>query len=207
MKEVELAKPVAEWMREQGYTVYAEVPWFSRCIDFVGVKNAEILCIELKTTLSRHVLCQATICQLITEQAYVGIGTQPRKGSIELCKKYGLGILSVKDGQVTRVVEPFVKIKPSAFYAGRMIKKCKLLLPSDAAGKPFQAGCGPAQDCFRRVKEYRAEHPKATWKEIYSNVPNHYCNHSSMAGAMSMVTQRRFLVECRRAKIARGASI
>lgn len=26
MKETDLAKPVAKWMRNQGYTVYAEVP-------------------------------------------------------------------------------------------------------------------------------------------------------------------------------------
>lgn len=202
MKEAELAKPVAEWMRSKGYTVYAEVPCLSQCVDFVGIRDMEILCVELKLSLTRHVIRQAVTCQLVTEKVYVGVGSRPRKDSIGLCKKYGLGILSIKDGKVNCIIEPTRKYDLYDSVAKKIIDTCKMMVPGDEAGKPCQAGDGPAQDCFRRIKEYRKDHPKATWKQIYENVPNQYCSAASLAGGMRMVKQRAWLAECRKAKKA-----
>ena len=53
MVETDLAKPVADWMRSRGYTVCAEVPLFGRCLDFVGIKGTDVICVELKTSLIR----------------------------------------------------------------------------------------------------------------------------------------------------------
>jgi hypothetical protein len=200
MKETDLAKPVAKWMRKNGYTVYAEVPFFYRCVDLVGVKDNNIMCIELKLSLTRHVIRQAVTIQLATDKAYVGVGTTPRKSSIDRCKKYGLGILSVKDDKVICMVDPVRKYDRSDTYVTNIIKRCKAIGPSDDAGKACQAGEGPAQDCLRRIQEYRKDHPKATWKEIYDNVPNQYSSAASMYGGMRMVRERRARAEYRKAK-------
>lgn len=39
---------------------------------------------------------------------------------------------------------------------------------------------GPSDRCLKAVEVYRANHPGATWRDIYLNVPNHYANAKSM---------------------------
>ncbi len=192
MRETELAKPVADWMRSQGYTVYAEVPLFGRCLDFVGIKERNIICVELKISLTKYLIRQAYTNQLITTEVYVGVGTKPRKTSIDLCRKYGLGVLSVKNNTVTIMLKPTQRYEPMSGQRKQLVGLCKLLKPSDDAGKPQQAGEGPAQDCQKRIDEYRKIHLNATWKEIYRNVPNHYSNVSSLYGAMRMARERKW---------------
>lgn len=204
IREADLAKPVADWMRSRGYIVYAEVPLFGRCLDFVGIKGMDIICVELKTSLTKYLVRQAYTNQLVTTEVYVGVGTRPRKTSIDLCKKYGLGILSVKNSTVIVVHKPTLRYEPMSGQRKRLVDLCKLLGPSDDAGKPQQAGKGPAQDCQQRIDEYRKTHPKATWKEIYLNVPNHYCNVNSLYGAMRMARERKWRAEYRKAKVTEG---
>lgn len=197
MKETELAKPVADWMRSLGYIVYAEVPLFGRCLDFVGIREREVVCVELKTSLTKHLVWQACMNQLITTEGYVAVGTSPRKTSIDLCKKYGLGVLSVKNSNVSVVLRPTLRYEPMSGHRKQLLSLCKLLGPSDDAGKPQQAGEGPAQDCQQRIDEYRKTHPNATWKEIYRNVPNHYSNMNSLYGGMRMARERKWRAEYR----------
>lgn len=198
MKEIELAKPVADWMRSRGYAVYAEVPSLGRCLDFVGIKGTDVICVELKTSLTTYLIRQACTNQLVTKEVYVGVGTKPRKSSIDLCRKYGLGVLSVKNNKVILVIEPTLRYEPWSPRRKQIVDVCNSLGPSDDAGKPQQAGEGPAQDCQQRIDEYRKTHPTATWKEIYLNVPNHYCNMSSLYGAMRMARERKWRAEYRK---------
>ena len=188
MKETDLAKPVAEWLRGQGCTVYSEVPWMFRCIDMVGLKDPEIIIVELKTSLTHQVKLQAYPEQLITNSVYVAVGTNPKRSSIESCKKLKLGVLSVKK-TVKVLLKPSSNLASDS-YRARMIEGLSRLSPSDDAGKACQRGCGPAQYCQKMVARYKKENPSATWKEIYDNVPNHYCNARSLASAMSMVQTR-----------------
>jgi hypothetical protein len=37
-----------------------------------------------------------------------------------------------------------------------------------------------AWDVFERITRYRAEHPDASWREVYANVPSHYGSHNIM---------------------------
>ncbi|GAG36697.1 unnamed protein product, partial [marine sediment metagenome] len=64
------------------------------------------------------------------------------------------------------------------------------LKPSADAGKPNRKGVGPAQECWRNIIKYRAEHPKATWRELFQKIPNHYSNHKNMYSAMRMLQER-----------------
>jgi len=195
MKETELARPVADWMRSRGYTVYAEVPLSGRCLDFVGINGMDVICVELKTSLTKYLIRQACTNRLVTKEVYVGVGTKPRKSSVDLCKRYGIGVLSVKSNIVVVVIKPTQRYEPWSPQRRQLVDVCNLLGPSDCAGKPQQAGEGPAQDCQQRIDEYRKTNPRATWKEIYKNVPNHYCNVSSLYGAMRMARERRLRAE------------
>lgn len=197
MKEADLAKPVANWLRQQGYVVYAEIPCLSRCVDFIGLRNSDIICVELKKSLTTKqpkrarnytspVLYQARSCQLITPTVYVAVATKPRVNSIEACKKKGVGILRVcSESEVIEIVSPRKRFEPLGYLQKEVKTQCIAFGPSDDAGKPQQAGKGPAQEVGKCVQQYVKEHPKAGWKEIYENVPNHYSNYRSLSCVMS----------------------
>jgi len=42
----------------------------------------------------------------------------------------------------------------------------------------------------RRVDEYRAANPNATWKEIYSKVPSHYDSYKNMYSSLRSNAER-----------------
>jgi len=72
-------------------------------------------------------------------------------------------------------------------YAKSMNERLDMTEPGGIAGKPTLKGEGPAQECYERVQKFKQAQPKATWKEVFENVGNHYANPRSMAGAMRMV--------------------
>lgn len=216
IRETNLAKPVADWMRARGYTVYAEILCLSRCVDFIGLRNSDILCIELKCSLTtkqskraRHytspVLYQARSCQIITPDVYVAVATNPRTSSIDICKENGVGVLVVQSKEkVVEIISPYKRVEPLAYLQKEVKAQCIAIGPSDDAGKPQQIGEGPAQDCQKRIDEYRKKHPKSTWAELYLNVPNHYCSMNSFYGAMRMARERKWRAEHRKTKATEG---
>jgi len=184
MKESDLAKPVANWLRSNNYTVYSEVPFWHRCIDMVGLNKLDNICVvELKLKYSKVGVKQAYTCNLATANIYLAVSNKPSKKSIEYCKKIGVGLL-----QVTNKVEVILLPSDTKIYETakkHLIKNCLSLEPSDDAGKPCMSGCGPARFVGDCVYDYVKRNPKAGWKEIYENIPNHYSNHKSLACAMS----------------------
>jgi len=133
MKESDLARPVADWLREKKYTVYSEVPFFSRCIDMVGVKGKKIIVVELKLICNLHVIKQAAIAQLATHDVYVAVATNPRRQSLARCMRIGLGVLCVGDN-VQVLQEPRCKYEPAKTYADHLIENAQSNAPSDNAG-------------------------------------------------------------------------
>lgn len=202
IKETDLAKPVANWLRQQGYVVYAEIPCLSRCVDFIGLRNSDMICVELKYSLTTKqpkrarnytspVLYQARSCQIFTSIVYVAVATNPRASSIKACKEIGVGVLRVcSESEVIEIIPSYKQYEPSVNLQKEIKAQCIALGPSDDAGKPQQVGEGPAQDCYWRIKEYRRIHPQATWKDIFKDVPNHYTSQQSMYGAMRIAGER-----------------
>lgn len=201
MLESDLSKPISDWLVARGYTPYAEVPvpyWGPRVIDLVGRKGAELIAVELKRSLTRSVIHQTYLCDLFTDQRYAAVGTRPSQAGIDLCRKQGIGLLSVRNGAVSLVLNP----RPSGFATGERdsirqdwAKKMNALLdnaePNGIAGMPCRKGVGPAQECYDRVQGYLETNADATWKTIFANVRNHYSSANSMCSAMKAVAEGR----------------
>jgi len=110
--ETELYAPVKSWLEEMGYEVKAEVG----AADVVALRDGDApLVIELKTGFSLTLLQQAVARQAITDQVYVAVprwkgkaGWRTFKGNVGLCKRLGLGVLSVRlcDGKVQPHCDP-----------------------------------------------------------------------------------------------------
>ena len=117
-KETDLYLPVKTHLETMGYQVKAEV----RDADVVAVREDELLIVELKTGFTLHLLQQAVARQSMTDQVYVAVpkwqgkaAWRMFKGNIGLCKRLGLGVMSVdiEDGkvQVHHEPRPFVPRK------------------------------------------------------------------------------------------------
>lgn len=183
-REVELSGPVCQWLREIGCTAYAEVDaGISGPIDHVGVRADEsVICVQMKIGLTKKVVQQACLCQLVTVESYAAVQSKPRKSSLDWAAKVGIGVWF--DGRV--ILEPRERFESRNYdyYRQRILKACERLTPGGDGGLPTLKGDGPAQRCAAAIRIYLAEHPSASWKQIWRDVPNHYAHYKSMRGAI-----------------------
>jgi len=183
VKEADLYKPVKEWLEGQGFKVYPEVPWSSRSIDVVGIKGEVVVGVEMKLSLTKSLIQQIITLGLACQRVYVALSTRPRDPS--RVGRHGVGILRITRGRV----EVLLKAKRSkVFYESwrnLLVSTCSRMTGDGVGGVPCLDGVGPAQDCKRRVDQYKKKHPQATWRELYEKVPNHYASHRSMANALT----------------------
>ena len=198
MNEADLSAPVSAWMIAQGYTPYAEVffPHCNRMIDLVGRNNARsLIVIELKRSLTQGVIHQAYAADLITNQNYAAVGTTPTRKGIEECAKLGIGLLKVQAGRVEPILTPSEKLLRVDWartnYENEMHKNLDVHTPHGIGGLPARKGEGPAQDCYDRIALWREKNQRAKWKDIYREVPHHYCSLASLRSAMRIVEERR----------------
>lgn len=114
MRETELYAPVKAHLEAQGFEVKAEVG----AADVVACRDGhDPLIVELKTGFSLTLLQQAVARQAISDWVYVAVprwagksGWRTFKGNVGLCKRLGIGVMSVrlKDGHVQVHAEPGV---------------------------------------------------------------------------------------------------
>lgn len=183
LREVKLYNPIKELFEKYGYEVKAEIPFFNSPIDLIAYSGNYIISVELKMSLTKGLIHKAFLNQLFSDFSYIAIPTNPR--NIDKCIKSGLGIIRVKDGKAEILLDASFKIKPLSHYKKNILAWCDIRDPEMIGGKPMLKGEGPAQDCYKRVLKYKENNPVAKWKNIFDNVDNHYCSHSSMQNALS----------------------
>ena len=185
--ESAMSLPVMRWLDTQGYVPYAEVPNYDTCIDIVARKEpgSELVAVEMKTSLTQHVIRQAYVAQLVAERSYCAILSKPKPSSLAKCGDLGIGVLRVNGDVVTELVEPKSKKCISPCAKRVVMQQLQFRPPGGIAGKPMLKGEGPAQNCARRVLAWRKKNPSATWRDIYNAVDNHYSSMESMRGALT----------------------
>ena len=98
MRETELYPPVKAYLEAQGYAVKGEV---EGC-DLVAVQGDEApIIVELKTSFTLGLVFQGIARQYVTENVYLGVPpfserTTRRKDALALCRRLGLGLLTVR---------------------------------------------------------------------------------------------------------------
>jgi len=151
--ETALYPPVKTWLETLGYTVKAEVG----AADVLALRDgAEPVVVELKTGFSLTLLQQAVARQAITDCVYVAVprwrgraGWRAFKGNLGLCRRLGLGVLSV------RTEDGFVQLHcdPAPFVPRRSARRRAALLGEFAAreGDPNAGGTrGQVMTAYRQ---------------------------------------------------------
>ena len=191
MKECELSQPVADLLCGWGFVAYVEVPrpFGGGPIDMVGLHDATgvMAAVEMKVSLTQHVIQQAACLPMLTPLVYVAVGTAPRRAGLAHCRQRYVGVIRVKDGRAAVVQDVLYVHEVFGNYGRRLRGILDQMTPGGVGGKPCELGDGPAQECWDCVQAYRVTHPQATWRQVFEAVPNHYANAKSMAGAMRMI--------------------
>ncbi|MDD2765783.1 MAG: hypothetical protein PHE83_17610 [Opitutaceae bacterium] len=183
-------------LRSGGWQVACEVPFWERSIDAVGVNERdELFAIEAKTCFSKRVISQAWGAQSHVEYVVIAVGTRPRDQNLELARQHGLGVWRVDDSGTVQVLLGPVRqeMRPGDFYRTRLRESVRQMDGSVPGGMPCLDGVGPTADLQRRVDEFKAANPKATWKVIFAQVPNHFTSARNMYSALRANRERKSL--------------
>jgi hypothetical protein len=107
--EEELARPVTDWLEDDGFEVRREIPILGRRADLVGSRDDAVAAVEMKMTNWREALCQAIAYQLAADRAWVAM---PLTAA---CRAYchrwqfeaqRVGLLAIDDGGRIRTPIP-----------------------------------------------------------------------------------------------------
>lgn len=169
ISETDLYDPVKSWLETLGYDVKAEIG----AADVVALRDgAPPLIVELKTGFSLTLLQQAVARQAVTDTVYVAVprwsgkaGWRAFKGNIGLCKRLGLGVLSVRlsDGvvQVHCDPKPFLPRKSKRKRAALLSEFARRDGDPNAGGTKGKIVTAYRQDAERLVAFLAAHGPSS----------------------------------------------
>lgn len=106
LRETDLYPPIKRFLESQGYEVKAEV---GACDVFAVRANEPPVIVELKTSFQLALIYQAMDRQSATDHVYVAVPLLNKGISNEelgLCKRLGLGLLTVRDQWVEPHLDP-----------------------------------------------------------------------------------------------------
>lgn len=144
--EVDLFKPVSDFLIEQGYTVRSEV----KDCDITAVKEEELVIVELKRNLSVDLLTQAVNRQKCADIVYMAVPKPKKltsnakwKDIIHLVKRLELGLILVSFKGKKGIVE--IAVHPTPFdreASRRGNKRRREGIIKEAKGRHIDANVG-----------------------------------------------------------------
>ncbi|MBV7410567.1 DUF2161 domain-containing phosphodiesterase [Maritimibacter sp. DP1N21-5] len=165
--ETDLYPPVKRWLEGLGYEVKSEIG----PADVVACREgSDPVVVELKAGFSLTLLQQAVARQAVTDYVYVAVprwsgksGWKAFKGNIGLCRRLGLGVLSVRaaDGvvQVHCDPAPFVPRKSASRKARLLSEFSRREGDPNLGGTRGQIVTAWKQDCAKIAAHLAANGP------------------------------------------------
>jgi len=183
LPESKMSPVVSEWLKRQGFTVYAEVRYGDNIIDLVGERRGETVAVELKMSFGEPVINQAWCAQAACDRAYCAVPKMGgRRERYDLCQDRGVGILIVTD-EVQEYL-PAKKIPAAPLRNPNFIKRLK-------AGKSGGIGGLPClkdemlEALAEAVRAFIGERRMPDWRTIFENVPSEFSSPLEMKKAIA----------------------
>lgn len=189
LREAPLCARAVRKLRSDGWTVACEVQSNYRFVDAAGTRDGKLMMLEAKISLNGSLIRQLYQSTLVGDFVLGVIGKKPRDIVIDWCVKEKIGIWLVIGEEITELVR-FEQLNPHRFYREDVIKRLEVWDQALPGGVPNMKGVGVAQDVQRRVDEYRSMNPRATWRDIFTNVPSHYDSYKNMYSALRSNAER-----------------
>lgn len=179
--EVELARPVVEWLEHQDWEVYQEVSFDGDRADIVAVSSKEeAWIIECKRSLTLELIAQAWRWRSYARWSSVVVPDGPqywndaRKLGQEILVLKGIGYIPVGE---CGVVEEHVKPAKDNLSADSfdLLKMCtsehKTVCPAGSKGGGYVT---PFKQTLKRLEAFVVEHPGVELKMAAKLVEHHY---------------------------------
>jgi hypothetical protein len=191
MKEIELAKPVIEWLGDQHWEVYQEVQFdgSGTVADIVAVRNGIIWIIETKTTFGLAVLEQATRWDVHYRSIAIPWAREPRHYRIAI-NYFQVGVIEVEfrkdwfNGADVQEVIHAPLIRGNHSYAKRYLNSLMEIHKTfSSAGSSGRQHLTPYKYTMMEVRKVIESNPGCTIKYLYEQLGRmHYANESSFKG-------------------------
>lgn len=180
MIETAMSAIATAYLKERGYRVFAEVVFFGGSIDLVAIRPdlRFPVVIELKKSLTNHLIRQAYPKKVFTPFVWVVVGTRPR--NVERVTRFGVGVATVQDFTVQVIAKP----RFDRWHHDGRPSKLKYETGVEDGEGGIQSPA-PAQVVIGRIRAYLCKNPRTTWADLFENVPNHYASVRSMYGALN----------------------
>jgi hypothetical protein len=162
--------------------------------DIVGLKDKELIAVELKQGCRGLAFNQAYRNQCFSDKSYVAVAIRPRAKTVARYKEHHIGIILVS-GDAVSVISEAEQNNVISYRKDDTIKILERFKNNTVAGLPCQSGVGEAQECLKAVMVYREKNPDAPWRAIFREVKNHYASPASMRQSLEKLQFFRMLKE------------
>ena len=170
--------------------------------DLVYFNDGEVYAIELKKQVNIKVMAQATRWLETASRVYVACPCTLSQDARQVLRTMGIGYIMVSEFQGILDDKPKLHAR-IALQAEPLPGNLDFWLPElKHMDKKLEAGTqtGSRSTSFSRfiarAKEYFAEHPDATLKDIATKVPNHYSSYYSCMGALRKYAKWGIIEKC-----------
>lgn len=190
--EVEICQAMKAFLIGRGWRVHQEVPlpMRGRRIDLLAIKGDCVLGVEAKRSYTRELQCQAQDLVRYCDLVSVVVAAKPSAKSMSKAGVWGFGVYTLREGKVLETLAP----DPSAGFGGSPVPGRRQSLldwcgtpgrcdGADAGSRMLEGG-GMAQRLAPLLREFFGQNPRASWKDAFARVPNHYASVASMRGVM-----------------------
>ena len=186
-REVDVARPVVEWLEAQHWDVYQEVQCYRGRADIVATNGFLVWVVECKTSLTLSVMDQARRWPVHFRSVAVPTAYRSRDSrgvAFEIAEKYfKVGVLTVSDTSYNSVTE-----KVPAPLIRHFHKASKRIVEALVPEQKYMAEAGsksgdyytPYKGTMMAVRNYIKKNPGCTLKEIMTALGKmHYASEAS----------------------------
>jgi hypothetical protein len=198
VKEIDIARPVVEYLKNLGWVVYQEVQIFSGGprADIIAKQGNILWVVEAKTTLTFSVVEQAEKWLTHVHRASVAVpSTKRRSGSYMqefLLRHFGIGLFTVNKGYrqgcdwsnyVSEGLSPRLnrKVHMTDRIINALSEEHKEWCPAGSNGGGYFT---PFSRTRREILYFVKKNPGCTLKELIDGIDHHYASFNSAKGSI-----------------------
>lgn len=179
MNERDVAIPVMEWLKADGWDCYPEanVHYFNERADIAAVRNGKLWIVEAKTSLSLQLLDQAY--KWTYKAHFVSVAIPWRRRDIpmiasQFLKTNKIGLITVYKHSVEAHIGPGVNRSAHA-YAKRVISGLHPDMKRYVPGTPATEGYStPFRRTINEAVRFIYKHPGCSIKDVMNGINHHY---------------------------------
>jgi hypothetical protein len=186
--EVDLARVVVTYLRENQWDVYQEVEVFGWVADIVAVNGRMVWVIETKRSLTFEVIQQAVRWGRYAHYVSIAVPevrmSSGRQFAYRVCKEFGVGALSVmSNGHVNEQVVSRLNRKAMADRIRDRLTAAHRTYAE--AGNADGRRWSPFKETCDRVRMAVERQPGVTMKELIARIETHYASTASAKSAIA----------------------